>query len=75
MQVNSYYLYSIKQQSTMQTSITVKEKSVYGRTLVYPACAQAENIAKLLNVKTFNDPELRQLAVIGFDINLIKLPA
>jgi hypothetical protein len=59
----------------MQTTITVKEKSVYGNTLVYPGCDQSQKLASLLNVKTFNNHQLSTIKDLGFEVNLIKLPA
>lgn len=59
----------------MQTSITVKEKSVYGNTLVYPVCEQSVKLAALINRKTFPDSDMRHIKSLGFEVNLIKLPA
>jgi hypothetical protein len=59
----------------MQTTITLKEKSVYGRTLIYPACAQSEKLALLIGRQTLNNSELTIIKELGFEINLIKLPA
>ena len=59
----------------MQTTITVKEKSVYGNTLIYPACEQSERFARLLNKKTFSGTDIHGIEGLGFTVNVIKLPA
>tara|TARA_R110000744_G_scaffold108897_1_gene206113 strand:- start:156 stop:407 length:252 start_codon:yes stop_codon:yes gene_type:complete len=38
--------------------ISIEEKSVYGRTLYYPVCEHAKQLAKLANKKTFNKYDL-----------------
>jgi len=56
----------------MQT-ITFKEKSVYGRTLIYPECEKSKIFAKLLSTKTFNMDQLNTIESLGYKINLITL--
>lgn len=61
----------------MTTSITVKEKNVYGKVLVYPACQQSEKIASLLKTKTFSyyvGGDLDKIRDLGFEVIIIKLP-
>lgn len=54
-------------------SITVKEKSVYGNVLIYPACDKANIFAGLLGKKTFTIRELDLIKALGFEIKLIAL--
>lgn len=54
--------------------ITVKEKNVYGKILVYPACDKSNIFAGLVNAKTFTMSHLRLIEGLGYTVNLIKLP-
>lgn len=54
--------------------ITVKEKSVYGKILIYPACELATKFAMLLRVKTFQQWQLNEIQELGYEIETIKLP-
>lgn len=53
--------------------IEVKEKSVYGRTLIYPICNDAMLFAQLLNVKTFTDMQLDGIRALGYNVNIVSL--
>jgi len=55
------------------TYLTFKEKSVYGRTLIYPACDKSNIFAGLLSTKTFTIAQLRLIESLGYKINLISL--
>lgn len=54
--------------------ITVKEKNVYGKILMYPACDKANIFVGLIGAKTFTMGHLRLIEGLGYKINLIKLP-
>jgi hypothetical protein len=58
----------------MKQEITVKEKSVYGKTLIYPACDKSNIFAGLIRMKTFDHSHLRLIEGLGYTVNLIKLP-
>ena len=49
--------------------ITVKRKSVYGNTLVYPVCEQAHRFCSLLGRKTLTASDLKKIADMGFVIH------
>lgn len=59
----------------MKEQITIKEKSVYGNTLLYPVCEKAVIFSNLVAKKTFTANDLDLIAALGYEINLIKLPA
>lgn len=59
-------------QNTM--TITVKEKSIYGRTLIYPACDKSNIFAGLVGSKTFTMRQLNLIEGLGYTVKLIKLP-
>lgn len=54
--------------------VTVKEKSVYGKTLIYPACDKSNIFAGLVGAKTFTLHHLTLIEGLGYKVNLIKLP-
>lgn len=58
----------------MQQTITVKEKSVYGKVLIYPACDKSNIFAGLIKAKTFQMNDLLLIEGLGYTVNLIKLP-
>lgn len=60
--------------NTNNMKITVKEKSVYGKILIYPVCDKASIFADLLNVKTFSQYQLITIGILGYEIEVIKLP-
>ena len=53
--------------------VSFKEKSIYGRTLIYPNCDKANLFAGLLSTKTFTLQQLTLIEALGFKINLITL--
>ena len=56
----------------MQT-LTFKEKNVYGRTLIYPACDKSNIFAGLLSTKTFTTSQLSLIESLGYTVHLISL--
>lgn len=54
--------------------VTFKEKSVYGKILIYPACDKANIFAGLIGGKTFTISHLSLIESLGYTVNLIKLP-
>lgn len=54
--------------------ITFKEKSVYGKVLIYPVCDKANIFAGIISNKTFTTGQLSLIEALGYTINLIKLP-
>ncbi len=57
-----------------QMQVIVKEKSVYGNILVYPANEKAQIFANLIGKKTFTDFDLKCIKSLGFEVELISLP-
>lgn len=66
---------SIQITMTNTMTIQVAEKSVYGKTLIYPVCETALKFAALLVVKTFNYQQLRGIEALGYTVECQKLPA
>ena len=52
----------------MGSTMYVTTKNVYGRELVYPSCMISEKFARLLNVKSFSDNQLRAILDLGYKI-------
>ena len=46
-------------------------KSVYGKDLVYPACATAHRLAKLIGTKTFSHSNLCDIEALGYTIEQV----
>jgi hypothetical protein len=53
--------------------VEIKEKSVYGGTLLYPNNQTAVYLTELMNKKTFNIRDLDIITDLGYTINIIKL--
>lgn len=58
---------------TEQQVVVVKEKSIYGGTLIYPNNDTASLFADLINKKTFSRRDLSIMVDLGFRIEVIKL--
>lgn len=60
----------------MQNTISIFTRSVYGRTLVYPANPeQAKALALLTGTKTLEHRHLQGLEALGFTISQVPDPA
>lgn len=55
--------------------IQVYMKNVYGNELMYPFCQTAKLFAQLLNVKTFNLEQERNIKALGYEIEIIRAPS
>ena len=53
--------------------LSVKEKSVYGNTLVYPNNDTAIKFTQLLGKKTFTSTDLKLIEQLGYTIEYIEL--
>ena len=53
--------------------VTFKEKSVYGRNLIYPACDKSNLFAGLLSTKTLTSGQLSLIESLGYTVHLIAL--
>jgi hypothetical protein len=49
-------------------------RSVYGRQTIYPACDNAQTIAKLANQKTLTQRELTLAKALGFTVVQVADP-
>lgn len=58
----------------MNQTITFFEKSVYGKTLIYPKCDKANIFAGLTGTKTFTVGQLNLIKGLGYNVELIALP-
>ena len=57
----------------MNTTISVKEKSVWGNTLIYPNNETAIKFTQLLGKKTFTSFDLKVIESLGYEIEYIEL--
>ena len=48
--------------------ITVKIKSTYGKTSIYPACERSEGFARIANTKTLTNSAIKEIKALGFQI-------
>lgn len=53
--------------------VSIKERNVYGNTLLYPNNETAQKFADLVNKKTFTTIDLEKIKSLGYQIELIKL--
>jgi hypothetical protein len=51
-----------------RSAVTVSVRRVYGMPVIYPACEQSRNFAKLAGTKTLTPAALRQIAALGYEI-------
>ena len=49
-------------------TVFVTIKNVYGREMVYPACAVTEIIASIAKTKTLSDNDLAAIKKLGYEI-------
>jgi len=50
--------------------VYVNEKSVYGNTMVYPACDKAKAFANIAGTKTLTLETIQEIKNLGYDILL-----
>jgi hypothetical protein len=48
--------------------ITLRTDKVYGRDVIYPACAKSKLLAQLRQTKTFSRDDVRIIESLGFKI-------
>jgi hypothetical protein len=58
---------------TNQPIVQIKEKSVYGNTLLYPNNDTAALFTKLINKQTFSHKDLKAIAELGYKIEITYL--
>ena len=51
-------------------NIYVNERSVYGNTMVYPACDKAKAFANIAGTKTLTLETVQQIKNLGYDVCL-----
>ena len=54
-------------------TIEFKEKSIYGRILIYPNCQKSNIFCGLLGGKTFTTLQLSLIESLGYRIHLITI--
>jgi hypothetical protein len=59
----------------MKNDIQVFVRSVYGNKLVYPANAEANAMADLLQVKSFNPQQIAKMKAMGFEFVVVPDPS
>jgi hypothetical protein len=57
----------------MVTEIILKEKSIYGNTLVYPDCVASVLFSRLIGKKTFNGTDIYNIEQLGYKVIIKKL--
>jgi len=53
--------------------VQIKEKSVYGNTLLYPNNETATLFARLINKQTFSHKDIKAIENLGYKIEIINL--
>ena len=53
--------------------ISLKEKSVYGKTLIYPNCPKSYILARLANKKTFDRTDIQLISELGYSVKIQHL--
>ena len=53
--------------------ITLKEKSVYGKTLIYPNCPKSYTFARLIDKKTFDSLDIQLIGELGYKVTIQRL--
>ena len=53
--------------------ILLKEKSVYGNTLIYPNCETSNLFAKLIGTKTLNTSDINVIRLLGYEVIINRL--
>ena len=53
--------------------ITLKEKSVYGKTLLYPNCPKSHTFTQLLDKKTFTYTDVHYIEKLGYKVTIQPL--
>jgi hypothetical protein len=51
-------------------NIYVNERSVYGNTMIYPACDKAKVFANIAGTKTLTFETVQQIKNLGYDVCL-----
>ena len=51
-------------------NIYVNERSVYGNTMVYPACDKAKAFANIARTKTLTFETIQEIKNLGYDVCL-----
>jgi len=49
-------------------NIYVNERSVYGNTMVYPACDKAKAFANIAGTKTLTFETIAEIKILGYDV-------
>jgi len=57
----------------MNQIISIKEKSVYGNTLLYPNNEVANKLLQLLGKKTFHHTDLTIIESLGYKVEYVAL--
>jgi hypothetical protein len=53
--------------------INFKEKSVYGKTLIYPNCPKSYTFARLIGKKTFDNTDIQLIIDLGYNVSIQRL--
>ena len=63
----------LNQIKEIMLEITLKEKSVYGKTLIYPYCPKSYTFAQLLDKKTFTYTDVHYIEKLGYKVTIQPL--
>lgn len=54
--------------------VIIKEKNVYGNVLLYPVCENASYFLLLTRKATFTEADIIVMQMLGFKVDIQKLP-
>ena len=63
----------LNQIKEIMLEITLKEKSVYGKTLLYPNCPKSHTFTQLLDKKTFTYTDVHYIEKLGYKVTIQPL--
>jgi hypothetical protein len=56
---------------SMNESIKVEVKTVYGNRAIYPACEKANHFAGLAGTRTFTDRAIEHIKALGYRVEVV----
>ena len=56
--------------TTVQSTITVRVKDVYGKQNIYPACPAAHIFASIAGTNTLTPDTIKRIRTLGYQVNI-----
>lgn len=67
------FIFALIKSKEIMLEIQLKEKSVFGKTLVYPNCPKSYTFARLINKKTFDSTDIQLINELGYTVKIQQL--